>query len=279
MDWKWIENMDSENLYDSIDTLSVDDKAAVFSECRGDSDAEDGKILENLQKKNHLTRDSTSETGFCEIESENESINDFDSDDSIADPNFVMEKDNEDSFRTPGIDTDSSEAEDELEKELTEEISAKNQRNNKSQRNQNDNIKPMKWIKNLFGNLILAKTLRSFQISLFHRKDGKYSPKDLVNGTKKLKIGESKVAMAEDISFTAWKDRGSKPVLMVNSIHDPQTQMTVRRTNKEGKKQEIACPICISDYNKYMNGVDHFDQFMQNYYISRKSRRWWIKIF
>ncbi|KAG5866552.1 hypothetical protein JTB14_012956 [Gonioctena quinquepunctata] len=87
--------MDSENLYDFIDKLSVDDESAIFSEC-GYTDAEDEKILENLQKKNHPTRASTSETRFCEIEAEDESNNDFDSEDSTAYPNFVLERENED---------------------------------------------------------------------------------------------------------------------------------------------------------------------------------------
>ncbi|KAG5883345.1 hypothetical protein JTB14_023238 [Gonioctena quinquepunctata] len=75
--------------------FKFEDEATVFSECEGDSDAEYGEILENLQKKNHPTRASTSETRFCGIESEDESNNDFDSDESIADPNNVMQRENE----------------------------------------------------------------------------------------------------------------------------------------------------------------------------------------
>lgn len=79
-----------------------------------------------------------------------------------------------------------------------------------------------------------------------------------------------------DISFTVWKDRGTKPVMIVSTMHNPQVLTTVQRTNKQGKK---CCPITVFDYNKYMNGVDHFDQLIQCYSISRKSRRWWMKLY
>ncbi|KAG5883086.1 hypothetical protein JTB14_003197 [Gonioctena quinquepunctata] len=41
-------------------------------------------------RRNYPTRASTSGIRFCENESEDESKNDFDSDDSIGDPNSVM---------------------------------------------------------------------------------------------------------------------------------------------------------------------------------------------
>lgn len=41
----------------------------------------------------------------------------------------------------------------------------------------------------------------------------------------------------------------------------------------------MKCSVGISDYNKHMGGVDKFDQYMANYSISQKSRRWWLKLF
>ncbi|KAG5888531.1 hypothetical protein JTB14_004917 [Gonioctena quinquepunctata] len=67
MDWKRIENMDTDNLYDFLDTLSVDDEAAVFLEGGGDSDAEDGKILENLQKRFILRGPQLQKQGFAKL--------------------------------------------------------------------------------------------------------------------------------------------------------------------------------------------------------------------
>lgn len=41
----------------------------------------------------------------------------------------------------------------------------------------------------------------------------------------------------------------------------------------------VPCPKAVSDYNKYMGGVDKLDQMLEAYSVVRKSRRWWVKIF
>lgn len=35
----------------------------------------------------------------------------------------------------------------------------------------------------------------------------------------------------------------------------------------------------MADYNRYMGGVDLFDEYNSNYSIAWRSRRWWMKIF
>lgn len=76
--------------------------------------------------------------------------------------------------------------------------------------------------------------------------------------------------------FSKWKDRGTKCVNIISNFHDTSV---VHRKDHFGNKHLIKCPISIVDYNKYMGGVDHFDQFHSFYNISWKSRRWWMKIF
>lgn len=62
-------------------------------------------------------------------------------------------------------------------------------------------------------------------------------------------------------------------------MHNAAEQCVVLRRNSKGEKVPVFCPTGISDYIKYMGGVDKFDQYMAAYTISQKSRRWWIKLF
>ena len=57
-------------------------------------------------------------------------------------------------------------------------------------------------------------------------------------------------------------------------------ETTVPRKRKEdGVVEQIRCPPVVPGYNKYMGGVDQNDQKKSYYAISRKSRRWWLRIF
>ena len=38
-------------------------------------------------------------------------------------------------------------------------------------------------------------------------------------------------------------------------------------------------PVVVDNYNKYMLGVDRFDQRMSYYQFVRKSVCWWMKVF
>lgn len=62
-------------------------------------------------------------------------------------------------------------------------------------------------------------------------------------------------------------------------MHNAADFGEVLRTNKCGVKENVRCPQSIVDYNKFMGGVDRFDQRMSAYPIGWKSRRWWMKLF
>lgn len=82
-----------------------------------------------------------------------------------------------------------------------------------------------------------------------------------------------------DISVVKWKDRGTKPVSVISNMHNPCKTEIVLRTNNIGVRENATCPTAIADYNRYMGRVDLFDQHMSPYSISRKSRKWWVKLF
>nr|CAH7740636.1 unnamed protein product [Callosobruchus chinensis] len=90
--------------------------------------------------------------------------------------------------------------------------------------------------------------------------------------------------LSVDESMCAFKGRTTlkqympmKPIK--RGFKDYKSTTHVLRTNKVGQRESVPCPEAISDYNRYMGGVDRFDQYHANYSISWKSRRWWMKIF
>ena len=53
----------------------------------------------------------------------------------------------------------------------------------------------------------------------------------------------------------------------------------VKRTAKDGSRLIIPCPDSIKLYNAYMGGVDLFDFRRKTYSCSRKSKKWWLRLF
>ncbi|UJR12827.1 hypothetical protein I4U23_005296 [Adineta vaga] len=94
---------------------------------------------------------------------------------------------------------------------------------------------------------------------------------------EKLKRGEYKYCSYNQISVVKWQDR--KPVFVATNSFDPRETETIFRGEKDGSKQRIICPQMISKYNKFMGGVDSFDQRISCYSIDRKSKRNWFRIF
>nr|CAH7740638.1 unnamed protein product [Callosobruchus chinensis] len=111
------------------------------------------------------------------------------------------------------------------------------------------------------------------------RQNRKHFPKQFLCGDKDLSQSESDSVASNDVSVYKWKDRGTKCVVLASNRHDYKSTTHVLRTNKVGQRESVPCPEAISDYNRYMGGVDRFDQYHANYSISWKSRRWWMKIF
>lgn len=134
---------------------------------------------------------------------------------------------------------------------------------------------------NFFSTIPLLSNLLSlgfFACGTF-RINRKFYPKDKLVSDKELKMGDSDFVQSNDISIVKWRDRGSKPVVIISNFHNPSKMSHVTRTNKKGEQEIIQCPQVVKDYNKFMGGVDHFDQLLECYNVSKKSRRWWVKLF
>lgn len=93
--------------------------------------------------------------------------------------------------------------------------------------------------------------------------------------------------------LSCWRD--SKAVLVLSNCYGIKSVETERRKKrKEIEKEErksnseqgpidvienVKIPYSISQYNKFMGGVDLFDQKAENYGILLRSHRWYVKIF
>ena len=49
--------------------------------------------------------------------------------------------------------------------------------------------------------------------------------------------------------------------------------VTISRQSKDKQRIEIDCPKAIMDYNKFIHGVDRFNQRISSYTFDRKSKR------
>lgn len=55
--------------------------------------------------------------------------------------------------------------------------------------------------------------------------------------------------------------------------------MPVNIKHTDGSVSQVTCPFPVAQYTNCMGGVDRFDQRRELYSTSRRSRRWWLRIF
>ena len=53
----------------------------------------------------------------------------------------------------------------------------------------------------------------------------------------------------------------------------------VTRRQKDGTSLAVSCPRLIAEYTVRMGGVDRFFQKRECYSVSRRSQKWWLRIF
>ncbi|XP_064637143.1 piggyBac transposable element-derived protein 4-like [Lineus longissimus] len=79
------------------------------------------------------------------------------------------------------------------------------------------------------------------------------------------------------VMVLAWQDK--RTVRMVSTKHDKST-VEVERFKKggHGEKEKIQKPVCITEYNAHMSGVDNLDQMLSYYPFTRKTIKWHKKV-
>lgn len=74
-----------------------------------------------------------------------------------------------------------------------------------------------------------------------------------------------------------WKD--TKVITALSTAHHPSVTEVVRQKQKNGEQISVVCPQALYHYNKYIGRVDHFDKFNSTCSVSRKSKKWWLRLF
>ena len=103
--------------------------------------------------------------------------------------------------------------------------------------------------------------------------------RDLKTLGKTLPRGGHKSILVNDgkTECLVWIDK--KPVAIINTLVHPHNTTHVMRTAKDGTRQQVPCPESIKLYNIHMGGVDLFDFRRKTYSCSKKSKKWWLRIF
>jgi len=99
---------------------------------------------------------------------------------------------------------------------------------------------------------------------------------DLARQRSNMTRGDFKWRSREHTTYIRWKDTKNVHIL-TTAFH--QSAVEVNRKKKDGSVLKVSCPLAIREYTKRMGGVDRFDQRRQVYSVSRRSRRWWLRLF
>ena len=93
------------------------------------------------------------------------------------------------------------------------------------------------------------------------RTNRKNFPSEISDEAKKFKRGESVFRQCNNTVATSWKD---------NKVVNVARSHQVKRTQKDGNRIDVNCPICVALYNMYMGGVDLSDQLRHSYHVRLK---------
>lgn len=81
-----------------------------------------------------------------------------------------------------------------------------------------------------------------------------------------------------NVTVARWNDNAVVTVLTNWDDTEPATYAK-RYSRTEKKTVQVKQPKVIADYNKHMGGVDLLDNFVSNYRINIKGKKWWWPIF
>ncbi|PNF38061.1 hypothetical protein B7P43_G00355 [Cryptotermes secundus] len=96
-------------------------------------------------------------------------------------------------------------------------------------------------------------------------------PPDLKEECKSLKCGDTTFRRKGDILLPSWRE--TRAVNMISTIHN-SSMVDVQRRHGQVKKT----PLCISQYNMFMKGVDRANQYLPYYSLPRKTVKWTKKV-
>lgn len=96
---------------------------------------------------------------------------------------------------------------------------------------------------------------------------------------KSLKKGEKRaIPLDESMNVVQWHDK--RLVSLLSTIHGDDTVSVERRSRHAvGGHEVVEKPEAITEYNKYMGGVDRGDQLLSYYGFPHRTVKWWRRAF
>ncbi|XP_052807854.1 piggyBac transposable element-derived protein 4-like [Mya arenaria] len=93
----------------------------------------------------------------------------------------------------------------------------------------------------------------------------------------KRKLNEGEVVFRRKDNLLAMRYKDKRDVTMLTNFHEANMAVLEKRDYRTG--DNVRKPKCIVDYCKHMGGVDLLDQFGHYNCLTRKSKKWWRKLF
>ena len=111
------------------------------------------------------------------------------------------------------------------------------------------------------------------------RLDRRGLPPSMKSMKKNMRKGEKRCLQVDDTTTAIqWKDK--RVVSMLTTIHSDDIVVVQRRSRfAPSGREEIEKPLSITEYNKYMGGVDRADQLLSYYGYSHRTIKWWKRAF
>ena len=96
---------------------------------------------------------------------------------------------------------------------------------------------------------------------------------------KVLKKGEMRaITVDESMNVVQWHDK--RIVSLLSTLHsDTPVPIERRSRHAEGGREVVEKPEAITEYNKYMGGVDRGDQLLSYYGFPHRTVKWWRRCF
>lgn len=97
---------------------------------------------------------------------------------------------------------------------------------------------------------------------------------------KKEKRGSFSFKVEKNLLVLKWHD--NSVVTLASNCHGVTPVQKVDRVGVVGGKRskiQVGCPALVQKYNKYMGGVDRFDENIHSMRISFRGRKWWFPLF
>ena len=79
------------------------------------------------------------------------------------------------------------------------------------------------------------------------------------------------------INAYVWQD--TKTCYFLDSAAIVDLENVCLRTNDRGQRENVPCPLAVTQYAKHVGGVDRSEQYASYYKIGRTSRRWYIYLY